>query len=40
MHLESILSILKENGYKTEITKSDYEFQKGANEMLKIYISL
>jgi len=40
MHLEPILSILKENGYKTEITKSDYEFQKGANEMLKIYISL
>jgi len=37
-HLEPILSILKENGYKTEITKSNYEFQKGANEMLKIYI--
>ena len=39
-YLEPILSILKENGYKTKIIKSDYEFQKGANEMLKIYINL
>jgi len=36
-HLENILIFLQENGYTCEIQKSDYEFQKGANEVLKIW---
>lgn len=36
-HLEGILSFLQESGYIFEIQKSDYEFQKGANEVLKIW---
>jgi hypothetical protein len=35
-HLEPLLSFLRENRYNCEIRESDYEFQKGAFEMLKI----
>ena len=35
-HLDAVLKYLKEHDYTYEITKSDYEFQKGANEVLKI----
>lgn len=35
-HLDSVLSYLEETGYSCEIVATDYEFQKGAFEMLKI----
>jgi hypothetical protein len=35
-HLKPLLEILKNKGYKTEIIKTKYEFQKGADEMLHI----
>ena len=35
-HLESVIKFLNAKGFHTEILKSDYEFQKGANEMLLI----
>jgi len=35
-HLDSILKYLKKNSYTYEIIKGNYEFQKGAFEMLKI----
>ena len=35
-HLRVVLEYLEENGYSYEIIKSNYEFQKGAFEMLKI----
>jgi hypothetical protein len=35
-HLEPLLALLKENNYSYEIQKSEYEFQKGAFEMLLI----
>ena len=35
-HLDAVLKYLKENDYSYEIIKSDYEFQKGANELLRI----
>ena len=35
-HLEPILDILQQNGYKSNIIKSNYEFQKGVNELLVI----
>lgn len=35
-HLESIMSSIQEMGYRTEILKTDYEFQKGGNEILRI----
>lgn len=35
-HLEPILKILKDKGFETKIIKTDYEFQKGADEMLCI----
>jgi len=37
-HLDPIIKILNEKGYETQIIKTNYEFQKGANEMLKIKI--
>jgi len=37
-HLEPMIKILNEKGYETQIVKTNYEFQKGANEMLKIKI--
>ncbi len=36
-HLEPVLKILEEKGFETEIVKTNYEFQKGANEMLRIH---
>jgi len=36
-HLEGICSFLKENAYRYTIQKSEYEFQQGANEVLKIW---
>jgi hypothetical protein len=35
-YLKPLLEILKNKGYKTEIVKTNYEFQKGADEMLHI----
>ena len=35
-YVENIMERLEKEGYKTEIIKTGYEFQKGANEMLKI----
>jgi len=35
-YVDNIIQTLQEKGYKAEIVKTDYEFQKGANEMLKI----
>ena len=35
-HLEMVFEHLNKNGYNYEIIKSEYEFQKGAFEMLKI----
>jgi len=37
-HLEPMIKILNEKGYETQIVKTSYEFQKGANKMLKIKI--
>jgi len=36
IHLDAIINMLKNRGLKTEVIKVDYEFQKGANEMLRI----
>ncbi|HFU75441.1 MAG TPA: SAM-dependent methyltransferase [Arcobacter sp.] len=35
-HLEPVLKILTDRGYETKIIKTNYEFQKEANEMLSI----
>jgi len=35
-HLDSVFIYLQKNGYTYEIVKSEYEFQKGAFEILKI----
>jgi len=35
-YLEPILKILNDKGFETKIIKTNYEFQKGANEMLRI----
>ncbi|NQY20225.1 MAG: SAM-dependent methyltransferase [Campylobacteraceae bacterium] len=35
-YLEAILDILKNKGFETKIIKTNYEFQKGANELLSI----
>ena len=35
-YIDSIIESLETEGYKTEIIKTAYEFQKGADEMLKI----
>lgn len=35
-YLEPILKILNSKGFVTDILKTNYEFQKGGNEMLKI----
>lgn len=37
-HLEPILEILKEKGFKTKIIQNNYEFQKETNELLSILI--
>jgi len=35
-YVETIMQTLNEQGYTTQIVQTEYEFQKGANEMLKI----
>jgi len=35
-HLEPVMDHLRSKGYKAEIVKTEYEFQKGADEMLRI----
>ena len=35
-YLDSILDVLTNRGFETKIIKTNYEFQKGANEMLSI----
>jgi len=37
-YLVPILEILENKGFETKITKTDYEFQKGANELLSIKV--
>ncbi len=37
-YLKPILETLSNKGFKTEIVKTDYEFQKGAFEMLKVEV--
>ena len=37
-YIGPILEILKSKGFETKIVKTDYEFQKGANEMLSIKV--
>ncbi len=37
-YLEPILEVLKSKGFETNIIKTDYEFQKGANELLHIKV--
>lgn len=37
-HLEPILKILNDRGFQTKIITTNYEFQKGANEILTIRI--
>ncbi len=36
IHLKSVLEELEKKGHKFEIVQTNYEFQKGANEMLRI----
>ena len=36
-HLDAVLEYVAKKGYTYEILKSDYEFQRGANEVLKIW---
>lgn len=35
-YVETVMAHLKEQGYDVEIVKTEYEFQKGGDEMLKI----
>lgn len=35
-HLEGVVSALNDHGYTTELVDVDYEFQKGATQMLKV----
>lgn len=35
-HLDKILEVLDKNNYKYNIEKSPYEFQRNANQMLRI----
>ena len=37
-YLKPILDILKNKGFETKIIKTNYEFQKGANELLSIKV--
>jgi len=38
-YLEPILEVLKKKGFETKIIKTNYEFQKGANELLSIKVA-
>lgn len=35
-HLQEVIDFLKNQGFTTKIVKTEYEFQKGANERLVI----
>jgi len=37
-YLEAILDVLQDKGFETAILKTNYEFQKGANELLSIKV--
>lgn len=37
-YIEPIIEILNNNGFETQIIKSNYEFQKGVNEVLSIKV--
>ncbi len=39
-HLGAILKYLEKNNYRYEIIQSDYEFQKGAKELIRIWKSI
>ena len=36
-HIKKVQEVLVQRGYKSEIIKTEYEFQQGADEMLKVY---
>ena len=36
-HLKKVQEALEQKGYKSEIIQTEYEFQQGADEMLRIY---
>jgi len=38
-HVEPVRSALKSRGFESEIRRVDYEFQRGGNEMLRVYRS-
>ena len=38
-YVERIILELEKLGYNAQIVKSEYEFQKGANEMLRIFMT-
>ncbi len=35
-HLDKVREALSERGYESEIIKTEYEFQQGGDEMLKV----
>ena len=37
-YLKPILDILKDKGFEAKLIKTNYEFQKGANELLSIKV--
>ena len=37
-YLEPVLDVLKSKGFETKIIQTNYEFQKGANELLSIKV--
>ena len=37
-YLEPVLEVLKNKGFETKVIKTNYEFQKGANELLSIKV--
>jgi len=36
-HLDKVREVLAKRGYKSEIMKTEYEFQRGGDEMMKVY---
>jgi hypothetical protein len=38
-HVEPVRKALKDRGFESDIRRVDYEFQKGGNEMLRVYRS-
>ncbi len=37
-HLDGVIDVLDQKDFKSDIIKTDYEFQKGVNKMLKILV--